>query len=374
LAIGPDLYSAPGDNYFPDLTNGWRQSEFNVFGDCCSSEATFNPGSTIVVRTAVNSGTPALAPTCQLEGYTGETNNLNLMDTPAMQPDVTWPSIIFTQSNAGTPVLPSCASANSIGDTHLDTFHALLYDFQAAGDFVLLKDGSDFEVQARQASGAPTWPNASVNKAVAIRMGKVRVAIYIEPTRLLLDGHSIDVADGQALELGAGVQVRRNGNTYDITSEHGNSVRAVLNSAWINVTVGLGHPLTNGRGLLVDRGGNVPALLMANGKALSVPVSFTDLYHPYADGWRVQADQSLFGERSEIKPGIPDKPFYADDLNPRERATALKLCQAARIRAPALLEACVLDTVVLRDRAAAKGFTHMPVPRAVIKPVWRGGR
>jgi hypothetical protein len=105
-----------------------------------------------------------------------------------------------------------------------------------------------------------------------------------------------------------------------------------------------------------------------------VPVSFTDLYHPYADGWRVQADQSLFGERSEIKPGIPDKPFHAADLNPRERATALKLCQAARIRAPALLEACVLDTVVLRDAAAARGFTHVPVPRAVIKPVWRGGR
>jgi len=374
LSIGPDVYSAPGDNCFPDLSNGWRQSEFNVFGDCCSSEATFNAGSTIVVRTAVNSGTPALAPTCQLEGYTGETNNLDLMDTPAMQPDVTWPSIIFTQSNVGSPVLPSCASANSIGDTHLHTFRALLYDFQAAGDFVLLKDGADFEVQARQASGAPTWPNASVNKAVAIRMGKVRAAVYIEPTKLLVDGHAFNVADGQALPLGDGVQVRRSGNTYDITSEHGNSVRAVLNSAWINVTVGLGHPLTQGRGLLVNQGGNVPALLMSNGKALSVPVSFTDLYHPYADGWRVQPDESLFSERTDLKPGIPGRPFYAVDLNPRERARALAICQAARIRVPALLEACVLDTAVLRDEAAAKGFVGVTAPREVIKPVFLGGR
>ena len=33
LSIGASVYSAPGDNYFPDLTNGWRLSEFNVFGD-----------------------------------------------------------------------------------------------------------------------------------------------------------------------------------------------------------------------------------------------------------------------------------------------------------------------------------------------------
>jgi hypothetical protein len=325
LTIGATVYSAPGDNYFPDLTNGWRLSEFNVFGDCCNSEATFNPGSTIVVRTAVNSGTPALAPTCQLEGFTGETNNLTLMDTPAMQPDVAWPSIIFTQSNSGSPMLPSCAAADSIGDTHLKTFNALMYDFQASGDFLLLKDSSDFVVQARQASGAPTWPNASVNKAVAIQMDKTRVAIYIEPTRLIIDGQPNDLADGKTLELARGVQISRRGNIYDITSEHGNSVRATLNSTWINVTVGLGHPQTHARGLLVNRSGNTPTLLMSNGKLLTMPVSFNDLYHPYADGWRVQPNESLFSEVTNIRAGVPERPFFANDLTPRERARALAI-------------------------------------------------
>jgi hypothetical protein len=90
------VYSASGDNHFPDLTNGWRISEFNVFGDGGGSTATFNAGSTIVVRTSANSGMPATLPTCALEGFTGETNNLTLVSTPSIEPDVTWPSIVFT--------------------------------------------------------------------------------------------------------------------------------------------------------------------------------------------------------------------------------------------------------------------------------------
>src|SRR5208337_2790706 len=103
----------------------------------------------------------------------------------------------------------TCADATSVGDTHLTTFDGLYYDFQASGDFVLAQDGPEFVVQARQASGAPTWPNASVNKAVATQMGKTRVALYIEPTRLVIDGAANNLADGKSIELPTGVQVTR---------------------------------------------------------------------------------------------------------------------------------------------------------------------
>src|SRR6516164_10160727 len=73
------------------------------------------------------------------------------------------------------------AAATTIGDTHLRTFNGLFYDFQAAGDFTLAEAGRDFSVQTRQVSGAPTWPNATVNKAVAARFGSTKVAVCLAP-------------------------------------------------------------------------------------------------------------------------------------------------------------------------------------------------
>jgi hypothetical protein len=37
-------------------------------------------------------------------------------------------------------------------------------------------------------SGAPTWPNASVDKAVAMKMGNTRAGVCLDPTGLIVDG------------------------------------------------------------------------------------------------------------------------------------------------------------------------------------------
>jgi hypothetical protein len=370
LAIGNTLFTASGDNHFTDLTNGWRFSEFNVFGDFNSTQAVFNAGSTIVVRSAVNSGMPAVPPTCSQTGFTGESNNLTLVSAPAMTPDVLWPSIIFTESN-NNPMGLSCDNADSIGDTHLKTFAGLYYDFQASGDFVLAQDGPDFLVQARQASGAPTWPNASLNKGIAMQMGKTRVAIYVEPNRLVIDGRPEDVADGKDILLPTGVQISRRGNLYVISSENGDNVRAVLNGAYIDAHVGLGRGAQQPRGLLGNPNRNINQLATASGAVLAAPLAFADLYHGYADSWRVQPNQSLFTEATTIRAGIPDKLFFANHLNPQDRARALAICKAARITSKTLLDACVLDTVVFNDEGAARVFVHAAPPRAVIKPVLR---
>src|SRR5262249_47405249 len=85
-----------------NLASAWHGAEFSIVGDCCNFEATFNPGSTIVVRTTVHHGTTN-APDCVLEGYTGETNNLTLVGAPAVSTGPS-PAIVFTQSNIpGTP-------------------------------------------------------------------------------------------------------------------------------------------------------------------------------------------------------------------------------------------------------------------------------
>ena len=373
FTVGGTAYSASGDNVFPDLANGWNVSEFNVVGDGGGSEATFNAASSITVRTAVNSGMGATPPNCDMAGFTGETNNLTLVTAPAMINDANWPSIVFTETNnAPTPI--SCDNADSIGDTHLKTFAGLYYDFQASGDFVLSQDGSDFQVQARQASGAPTWPNASLNKGIAVQLGKTRVAVYVEPDRLMIDGRPENLADGKDLQLPDGVQVSRRGNLYAISSANGNNVRAELNGSYINANVGLGHGRQQPRGLLGNPNSNATQLATSGGVILKEPVSFTDLYHQYADSWRVQPNQSLFTEVTTIKAGIPNSLFFATQLNPQDFAHARAICARNHITNKTLLDSCTLDTAVLNTGTAAKVFVTTRPPLHVVKPVLTVGR
>ena len=108
------FYFVNGSNWFPDLYAQWQEAEFNVFGNCCGDEAKFNTGSTIGVRTQVDSGT-SNAPTCDGPngGFTGETNNLFLTGTSRKWPKKEYPAIIFTESNAAHRTQASCATEGS---------------------------------------------------------------------------------------------------------------------------------------------------------------------------------------------------------------------------------------------------------------------
>jgi type II secretory pathway pseudopilin PulG len=364
------VLSAPGNNYFTDLGSQWGEAEFNVFGDGGNDAANFNTGSTIVVRTSVGSGT-ALAPSCDQASFTGESNNLTLVQLMPPVAHTGIPSVVFKESNVAGSTQTTCAGAVTVGDTHITTFDGLYYDFQASGDFVLAQDGHDFIVQARQASGAPTWPNAAVNKAIATQMGKTRVALYIEPTRLVVDGVATDLADGKSTLLPTGVQISRQGNVYTISSESGDQVRATLNSTWIDAAVGLGFsPRANVRGLLGNPLGNAQELVTATGVVLKAPVLFQDLYRTYAESWRVPPRESLF--TGETRFGIPAKAFYASDLTRGQAAHAREVCKAAGITNRTFLDSCILDTTVLHDDTAVKVFVDLPLPRHVIKPGAKG--
>jgi hypothetical protein len=92
-----------------NLAQGWNTVEWNVFGDCCDFKASFSPGSTLVVRTSVNTGSNRFAPTCVKEGFTGERSNLFLVTTPALEPASTLPAIVFTESNAEVLAVATCS-------------------------------------------------------------------------------------------------------------------------------------------------------------------------------------------------------------------------------------------------------------------------
>jgi hypothetical protein len=63
------------------LYQHWTDSEFNVFGYDSGAQAQFNPGTTITVRTILFDHNANSIPTTCVDppGYTGETNNLNLV-------------------------------------------------------------------------------------------------------------------------------------------------------------------------------------------------------------------------------------------------------------------------------------------------------
>lgn len=347
-----------------DLAKGWQEAEFNVFGAGGGAQAVFNSGSTITVQTTVHYGATG-APICVNRSLTAETNNLTLVGAPSVTL-LPSPSIEFTESNKLTGT-PACAMATGVGDTHLRTFGGLFYDFQATGDF-LLAQTQDFTVQTRQVSGAPTWPNAAVNQAVATQMGHTRVALCAAaPAPLVVDGRPADLADGQTLSLPSGVDVVRTGNVYLVTDHSGNSLRATMNGTWIDASVGLGTWPTTVRGLLANGNGNVNQLEASDGTVYNAPLSFADLYGHYGESWRVAPADSLLADCGGPAPenAVPSQPFFASDLAPNLSTPAQAICTDLGVKVPALLDACTLDVAVLGTEKAAAVYVGAPAPAAV---------
>lgn len=369
VTIGGTAYKRTGDNSV-NAASGWRIAEFNVLGDGGSgvgvgSQATFNSGASIVTRTRINYA-GAGQPICVAQGFTAETNNLSFgPSAPAASPP--GPALIFRASIAGGS--PSnCAASTAVGDTHLTTISGLLYDFQATGDFDLLKTSSGFTVQNRQVSGKPNWPNAAVNSAVATRMGKTEVAVCLEPKALFVDGKLVSVPGEKAFVAADGTQITQKGNIYLIRSSNGDWVRAGINQGYIDVKVGLGQWPIDTQGLLANVKGDPNLIATREGTVLRNPFSFEELYHTYADSWRVKPSDSMLnvcGERAEA--GRPDKPFFAKDLAPDEAERTRGICANAGVKDGPLLDACMIDVAVIGHATAAEIHAITPAPIAVGK-------
>lgn len=351
LFVGPTAYTAAGSNSV-DAAAGWTKSEFNVFGYGGNSDgggaATFNAGASLNVRTRITYGGTA-APICAAQGFTGETNNLNF-GTPAPAATPPGPAVVFLENTTGGAAT-NCSAASVVGDTHQHTFAGLLYDFQASGDFVEAQVGSAFEVQTRKVSGAPTWPNASVNRSVATRMGSTKVALC-DGKNLVVDGRSTDLPSDGSMHLPSGVDVHRIGNVYVVTDQTGNSIRVTVNGGYIDVQVGLGSSPTKVLGLLGNPDGDVKRLEARDGTQFTIPISFEDLYQKFGASWRVAPIKTLLAPCAAVDSGNPSAPFFARDLNDDLRKQAEGICLEAKVT-EAWLDTCTLDVAVLGERAAA---------------------
>jgi hypothetical protein len=176
--------------------------------------------------------------------------------------------------------------------------------------------------------------------------------------------NKIERIDGKSLSTPEGVDIWRRGNVYIITDPSGDSVSAVVNPTWIDVSVGLGHWPAKVSGLLANADGNVNKIAARDGTVLTNPFSFEDLYQRYSESWRVASGESLLsvcGERN-VERGNPRSPFFAKDLDPQVYERTRAVCTAAGVKAGLLLDACTLDVAVIGDDAAAKVFVGAPAP------------
>jgi hypothetical protein len=208
------------------------------------------------------------------------------------------------------------------GDPHITTVNGINYDFQSAGEFVLLQEGSNMEIQARQtpvSSANPiTNPHTgltscvSVNTAVVARVGNHRVTyqpnISGEPDpagmQLRIDGKLVDITTLQNISLGSGGRVSRSptGNGIEINFPNGTTLIALplwwgSQQKWyLNLSV-FNTPATEGVMGYIRNGDWLP--LLPDGTSLGArpaPLNqrHIDLNYTFANAWRVNDQNSLF--------------------------------------------------------------------------------
>jgi hypothetical protein len=348
-----DLYSTGADSTL-NLYQSWTASEFNVFGNGGGDEASFNTGSTIVVKTVVEDGTNN-PPACLPASFTAESNNLNLADIKGTSTLICCqygnpsPTIEFMETNAMPAHTGVCGMTALIGDPHLTTLDGTHYNFQGAGEFVSLREPDGQDIQTRQKPVSTTFIGndpydglttcVSLNTAVAARVGEHRLTY--EPNlsgvpdpsglQLRIDG-ALTALGSSGIGLGAGGSViPTGGGSLQVNFPDGKTLFVTpqwwpSQSEWyldVDVTH---HGLVSGETSRTSTGGIVgpiaegswlPAL--PNGASMgpmpgTLPERYNALYKKFADAWRVNKKDSLF----DYAPGTSTDSFTMKDWPPEQ--------------------------------------------------------
>ncbi|RYZ42931.1 MAG: hypothetical protein EOO71_05850 [Myxococcaceae bacterium] len=203
------------------------------------------------------------------------------------------------------------------GDPHLTTIDGVRYDFQGAGEFVLLRDPG-LEIQARHTpiqTDQPVGPDdhtgltacASLTTAVAVRVGSNRITYQMNAERPELLELRVN---GKPAQLGSGILLPGGGRITatpaagGIQIEAPGGTRVILTVDWwahyqvwyMNVGVQQARA-TEGLLGAIAPGNWLPGL--PDGTQLGARPTdpyerYVALYEKFEDAWRVTKDTSLF--------------------------------------------------------------------------------
>jgi len=268
------------------------------------------------------------------------------------------------------PTPPPCPSTcpGSNGDPHMSTVNLRRFEFQAAGEFVLLRsaDGS-LEVQARQETIAGGSVGATINTAAALRLGAHRVGAYLK-------GDTVEAhVDGKVVtsttDLGRDGRLVVHDNSLEVEAPDATTVWAIhIGRYGINIIVLPSAALRDhGGGLLarIPPGAALPPLPDAT--TLPYGSAATDAYHfrygRFADAWRVTERTSLFdydaGKSTAsytVAGFVPERgSAHPMVLDPAARASADSICGA--VLPVELHNDCVFDVAVTGRNEFVAGYT-----------------
>jgi Ca2+-binding RTX toxin-like protein len=258
------------------------------------------------------------------------------------------------------------------GDVHLVNFDGKPYDFQAVGEFILVKSLiDDFQVQTRQKPwGAST--TVSVNTAFATTIDGYNVVYDSELAvgqELKIDGVTYNLASGQSVFLSSS-KIQRSGNQYTFTyagldgdlstADDNDVIIASDNGSYIDVYV---DPADYRFGVLQGLLGNGDGVstndfALRDGTDLGPNPTDQTIHTTYADSWRITQQESLFGT-----PTFADKSFPANYVslqtlaqqNPQGVANAFAKGREFGIAEGAFLNGGVFDFVVTGDEGFLEG-------------------
>jgi von Willebrand factor type D domain len=269
--------------------------------------------------------------------------------------------------NPDQPRQPPPPDGRSYGDVHMATFDGLGYDFQVVGEYTLARSTKDdFAVQVRQVPVLGI-KIASVDQAVAARVGDHRVTFTMEnaDTVVRFDGK---IVSGALPKLKGGSLTRAStayGGAFQLTWADGTvlSVQQIGSTA-MNVKV---NPSASRRGTLAGLLGDFDGseendLIGKNGAKLGVNFTKDDINHSLADTWRVTQSTSLFDYAAgQSSASFNDPNFPAKDANAAglaNYATAEQTCRAHGITDQRLLDDCILDLAATGSFIFGSQYAH----------------
>ncbi|WP_297767968.1 VWD domain-containing protein, partial [uncultured Roseovarius sp.] len=293
-------------------------------------------------------------------------------------PDIQFPDII-EDFIGGLPAFSfDIPPAWVSGDPHLRTLDGANYDFQAAGEFVLLRSTDDqgFELQSRM---VPVGENVSVNQAIATSVDGSPVMIdSADAQPLHVDGNAVALDDGDALDVGNG-RIFRQGDSYTIVypgadgevGDGDSQVVVRVRDGRLDIDVRLNSELRGAlEGLLGDGDGNPDNdIARADGTVLAQPLVFEELYGGFRDDWRVtNFGDSLFSYDSGESPDgfyqadFPGEIVSLDTLDPDVLASARQAALDAGLQEDSeSFENAVLDFALTNDSGFIASALDVPV-------------